>query len=49
MYWKIISSKTRGCLFDFYKNNKPLGKWTSYKPEGSLDEPEGLYEGPVGT
>jgi antitoxin component YwqK of YwqJK toxin-antitoxin module len=48
-YCRIISAKTGSCQLGFYKNNEPHGKWTSYKPDGSLAEPEGLYEGEVVT
>jgi hypothetical protein len=48
-YCRVISAKTGACQLGFYKDNEPHGKWTSYKPDGSLAEPEGLYEGPVVT
>ncbi len=48
-YCRVISAKTGTCQLGFYKSNEPHGKWTSYKPDGSLAEPEGLYEGQVVT
>jgi hypothetical protein len=44
-YCRSISANDGSSAVGFHLNGVPQGKWSSYKPNGQLSRPEGLYEG----
>jgi len=44
-YCRSISANDGSCAVGFHLDGIPQGKWSSYKPNGQLSRPEGLYEG----